>query len=111
MSARDRFITVENGKLVLNEENDGWAYQNRGPESSAQSTTLKELKNTSLYDQAVGSLKSSIPRRYKIIKTAAKEYDVTEHLKPQELEQFAELSARLQSVRDSVKAQIFKKKQ
>jgi hypothetical protein len=105
-----RSSAVKYGKIVVNEENDGWAFERRGPERSEQFTTLKDLKGTDLYNQAVDGLKGSIPKRYRVIKTESKEYDIREHLEPHELERYAELSSKLDGLRESVKKRLFGKK-
>lgn len=110
MGAKDRYVSVDDGKLVMNVENDGWTFVTKGPERTEQSVTLESLQGTEYYNEAISSLKASIPQKYRILKMDSKERDVTKHLKPQELEQYAEYSWKLENLRKRAKTRISKKK-
>jgi hypothetical protein len=110
MGAKDRYVSVDDGKLVMNVENDGWTFMNKGPERSEEHITLKSLEGTEYYKGAIASLKASLPKKYRIIKTETQEHDVTNHLKADELEQYAEYSWKVEHLRTKVKTRIAKKK-
>ena len=58
----DRSVSVEGGRIILSEENDGATYLRRGPEATERVVSLGELSGIPrLYAQAVDELKRSIP--------------------------------------------------
>jgi hypothetical protein len=109
MSAKDRYVSMDEGRLVMNEENDGWTFMTKGSERSEEHVTLKSLEGTGFHKSAISNLKASIPKKHRLIKIETKEYDVINHLKPQELEQYAEYSWKLENLRGKAKDRIAKK--
>ncbi len=54
--SRERWIEIEDGKIMLYSENDGWSYMRDGAERSKREVTLEELDRNydkELYRQAL----------------------------------------------------------
>jgi hypothetical protein len=52
--ARERWVYLKDGRLMMHEENDGWRYLHRGPEAADWAITLEEvrLQYPSHYEEA-----------------------------------------------------------
>jgi hypothetical protein len=57
--ARERWVYVKDGQLMMHEENDGWSFLKQGPQASDWPITLEEVRLTypGHYDEARELLK------------------------------------------------------
>lgn len=66
MSAKDRYVSVDDGKLVMNVENDGWTFMTKGPERTEQSVALESLERYRIlrrgYIQSQGKYSAKVSR-------------------------------------------------
>jgi len=59
--ARERWVYVKDGQLMMHEENDGWSFLKQGPQSADWPVTLEEVRQQypGHYDEAVEELRKA----------------------------------------------------
>jgi hypothetical protein len=61
--SREKFISVENGRILLITENESYSLASRGPERVEKIVTLESLEGSRFYEEAKTALRHQKSKR------------------------------------------------